>query len=199
LAGPDDELLFPALLNCSKFEPEEGHPLAWICTQHIDRSFDAEKNVNKRMRLGFRSLLSCLFDTGFNYSSEHHESSSWFTESQGVDPRVSSVEAWQEATAADPLFAVEVPWLPTGRTLGQVVERIFKNAGARWPAMNDARALARFVMNHGAPIDRRPEPEPEKQEKKPKKGKALTQPDLHWEPEPVKKSLDQIAKELGIY
>ena len=32
----EDELLFPALLNCSKFTPPEGRPLSWICTQHLN-------------------------------------------------------------------------------------------------------------------------------------------------------------------
>jgi len=195
LGSPDDELLFPALLNCSKFEPEEGNPLAWICTQHIDRGFDRERDVNRRLRLGFRALLSCLFDTGFNYSSEHHEASSWFTESQGVDPRIAAIEAWQEATAADPLFSVDVPWLPTGRTLAQVADRIFNNLGASWPAVNDARALARFVLNHGKEIDRSAEPEPGDEAQV----GPMSQPELKLKPASKKKSLEQIIHELGIF
>ena len=32
LEKEDDDLLYPALLNCSKFTPQEGKPLSWICT-----------------------------------------------------------------------------------------------------------------------------------------------------------------------
>jgi len=182
LGGPGDELLFPALLNCSKFEPQEGHPLAWICTQHLDRSFDLEEDPGRRLRLGFKALLSCLFDTGFNYSSEHHEGSSWFTESRGVDPRVSSIEAWQQATAADPLFAVEVPWLPTHMSLAGVAERILDNLGAGWPAVDSAGALARFVINHAADSGPAAGPQTEPQPK----------------PQPMS-SMQMLIEQLGIF
>src|SRR5262249_27357511 len=78
LGSVDDELLYQALLNTSRFRAPEGHPLAWICTQHLDRRpFVNEPDLNKRMCLGFKALLHCLLETGFNYSSEHHEGASW--------------------------------------------------------------------------------------------------------------------------
>lgn len=148
LSGWDDELCFPALLNCSKFEPQEGKPLAWICSQHIDRSFDAEKDLNKRLRMAFGALKHCLLETGFNYSSEHHEFNSWYSESKSVDPRIETIEAWEEATVEDELFALEVPWLKTGLNLGQIVDRIFSNHQTVRPDLNNANALARLVFNH---------------------------------------------------
>ena len=57
IRSPDDELCFPALLNCSLFNPPADHPLAWICTQHLDRSFDKEEDLNRRMNGGFKALL----------------------------------------------------------------------------------------------------------------------------------------------
>ncbi|NNM29833.1 MAG: hypothetical protein HKO57_09935, partial [Akkermansiaceae bacterium] len=112
-----DELLFPALLNCSKFASRDGTPLSWICTQHLERSFDATEDPGERMRLAMDALVRCFFHTGFNYSSEQHEGSSWFTESRGVDPRIATVEAWEDASKTDPLFALDVPWIPTGHTV----------------------------------------------------------------------------------
>src|SRR5262249_48281997 len=73
IRSPDDELCFPALLNCSMFRQPDGKPLSWICTQHLDRAFDSETNLNRRMNAGFKSLLHVLLEAGFNYSSEHHE------------------------------------------------------------------------------------------------------------------------------
>jgi hypothetical protein len=146
-----DELLYPALLNCSKFHVAEGNPLSWICTQHLDRrQFFAEPNTSKRMRLGLKALLSCLLDTGFNYSSEHHEQSSWFSESVGVDPRVSTVENWQAATEKDPLFVLDVKWLQTGLTVQQMCERIFRIRGANRPTAMSAADVARIVFNNQA-------------------------------------------------
>lgn len=145
----DDELHYPALLNCSRFTPPDGRPLAWICTQYLDRNlFIHEANVNKRLRVAFRALMHCLLETGFNYSSEHHEGSSWYNESTGVDPRIATVEKWQAATEKDALFVLEVPWLKTGLSVRQVAERIFKNLKAHQAAYKSADDLARLVFNH---------------------------------------------------
>jgi hypothetical protein len=151
LESTEDELLYPALLNCSKFTPPDGKPLSWICVQHLNlAAVNKEPLPGRRMRAGFRALRHCLLETGFNYSSENHEGASWFTESQKVDPRVSTIDDWQEATAKDPLFVLEVPWLKTGLSLAQVTERIFKNLGALNAAQQpvNGAALARVVFNH---------------------------------------------------
>jgi hypothetical protein len=156
----EDELLYPALLNCSKFTPPEGRPLSWICTQHLNfASVNREPTAAKRLRAGFRALRHCLLETGFNYSSENHEGASWFGESRGVDERISTVERWQEATTKDPLFVLEVPWLKTGLSLGQIVERIFKNHGALNGAAWTSATLARHIFNHkpaAAPNGKKP-------------------------------------------
>jgi len=125
-----DELFYPALLNCSKFTPPEGRPLSWICTakispEHVARCRDAKQ----RMRTGFQVLMKCLLESGFNYSSEEHEGSSWFTESTGVDRRVATVEDWEKATANDALFVLDVDWLPTRMSLRQVIDRMYAYRG----------------------------------------------------------------------
>jgi hypothetical protein len=149
LEDEDDELLYPALLNCSKFTPNDGKPLSWICTQKLDRApILVEKNARRRMSTGLKCLVQCLFEAGFNYSSEHHEGTSWFTESTKVDKRVSTVDRWQEATTKDPLFAVEVPWLKTKMTLRQTIDRIFANQSSRFPSCNNSSDLARLIVNH---------------------------------------------------
>src|SRR3990172_3898149 len=38
LSSENDELLYPALLNCSRFQPPDGRPLSWICSQRMDRT-----------------------------------------------------------------------------------------------------------------------------------------------------------------
>jgi hypothetical protein len=149
LQSLEDELCYPALLNCSKFSPSEGRPLAWICTQMLDAaSFRRESDPPRAMRAAFRALMACLLDSGFNYSSEHNEASSWFTESRGCDPRIATVDRWQEETARDPLFVLEVPWLPTGLRLRQVVERIFHNQRCIRPEIKSSGDLSRIVFNH---------------------------------------------------
>jgi len=153
LKSMNDELCFPALLNCSKFDPPDGRPLSWICTAQMDfDSLNLESDENTRMRLSLRALLHCLLETGYNYSSEHHEESSWFTETvrAGIDPRISGgIRAWEEASAEDCLFVLDVPWLRTGLTLGQVMERIFENTRAMGPKPASAKGIIRILFNHG--------------------------------------------------
>jgi hypothetical protein len=146
----DDELCFPALLNCSKFDPPDNHPLSWICTQHLAatarmRSHDPAERYGG----AFDALRHCLLETAFNFSSDHHEAASWFSESRTVDPRLQSVEAWQAASTRDPLFVLEIPWLKTGRSLAQVTDRIFTNLHAERGEIRNAAGLARIIFNHG--------------------------------------------------
>jgi hypothetical protein len=157
VTSPDDEICFPALLNCSKFPAGSGRPLSWICTQYFDRGFDREADLNQRMRGALKSLLRCLLESGFNYSSEHHEGASWFTESRHVDDRISTIEKWEAASKADPLFVLDVPWLKTGLTVSRVVERIFKNLNATRPKLKTAGDVARLIHNQKPPA---PPPDP---------------------------------------
>jgi hypothetical protein len=145
----EDELCYPALLNCSKFSPPEGHPLSWICTQHLRVNPKMQgRNAAERYCAGFEALRHCLLETAFNYSSDHHEAASWFSESRAVDPRLHTVEAWQEATAKDPLFVLEIPWLKTGLNVRQVTDRVFSNLGANKARVGSASGLARIIFNH---------------------------------------------------
>ncbi len=145
----EDELFYPALLNCSKFEPPQGSPLSWICTQHLMPTPRMQsRDPAERYCAAFEALRHCLLETAFNYSSDHHEAASWFSESRAVDPRLQTVEAWQEASARDPLFVLDVPWLKTGHTLRQVTERIFTNLQAGQGRVQSAAGLARLIFNH---------------------------------------------------
>ncbi len=149
LKSLEDALLFPALLNCSRFEPQEGRPLSWICTQHL-RPTPAmhDPEPSKRLTASFEALRHCLLETGFNLSSEHHEGSSWYTASAKIDPRIRTVESWEAASAQNPLFVLDVPWLPTRHSVRAAAERIFQQQQVHAKAPRTASALARLVFNH---------------------------------------------------
>ena len=148
----EDQLCYPALLNCSKFTPSDGHPLSWICTQHLRATPKMQSpDPAERYCAGFEALRHCLIETAFNLSSDHHEGASWFGESRSVDPRLQTVEAWQEASSKDPLFVLEVPWLKTGLSLWQVANRIFSNLRAGQHRAKSASGLARIIFNHAEP------------------------------------------------
>ena len=148
--GLETELCFPALLNCSRFPDAPEHPLSWICTQHLDRAEHARKRtLAESLSAGLSALLRHLLESGFNLSSEQHELSSWFTETvtAGIDPRIASIEAWEQASAEDPLFVLDVPWLATGHTLGSLTERIAAMSGAS-KRPTSAEDLARIIINN---------------------------------------------------
>jgi hypothetical protein len=153
LRSMEDEVRYPALLNCSKFADPEGHPLSWICTQHLDLSDLASdgSSPDALVERSLRRLVTHLFDSGFNESSDVHEGASWFSETvrSEVDARIRSVETWHDATAADPCFAIEVDWLPTGRTLRQVLDRIAAQQSPSPARVRSGGDLARLVFDHG--------------------------------------------------
>jgi hypothetical protein len=155
----EGELCYPALLNCSKFPIERGHPLAWICTEHLDfQRLGAIEDINQRVRASFRALMETLLGSAFNLSSEAHEGSSWFTETvrKKVDPRIESIERWQGETEKDPMFVLDVPWIGTGKTTAQMLERILtlrrgvgSGGGApAKPAVTTSDDIARIIFNH---------------------------------------------------
>jgi hypothetical protein len=145
----DQEPCFPALLNCSRFKDGMPKPLSWICTQHLDfnrlmTELPAERSISD----GMAALREHLFAAAFNESSEQHELSSWFKETveAKVDPRLASVEAWEQATAADPLFALEVPWLKTGQSLRAIAERGLKLESGAVRPLTTARDVLRLLL-----------------------------------------------------
>lgn len=151
LKSTDDELFYPALLNCSKFKRQDGNPLSWICTQYVNfRKIHSETDINKRMRLGLTKLKHCLFETGFNRSSELNEGASWFSEcvDKGIDKRLKTVEAWEEASKKDPLFVLEVPWIKTGLSVKSIAQRMFNLHGTNGADNKSVNALAAHIFNH---------------------------------------------------
>lgn len=159
-AGPlksmNDELLFPALLNVSSFRHRPDFDtlplLCWICDQHLNRrSIIKESDPDRQMQIGWRLLCEALFDSAFNRSSENHEGSSWYAESCGLDPRLSSIDAWAEATRVDPWFITQVPFLPSGLSVGNVIDRMLRGMAMPPPTDPTADDLARLMVNTPPP------------------------------------------------
>ncbi len=156
LRHPDDELYFPALLNVSRFKPdlEDSRPLSWICTQHLDRRALAnETDANVRFRNSLVALRSMILEAAFNYSSEHHELTSYWTLSAKKIPEVADLDRWERLSAEDPLFVLGVPWLAAewnGKPLTAriLAHRITRLARAAEIAVDSAAGLARIVFNH---------------------------------------------------
>ncbi len=154
LEDADDELLFPALLNISKFPRHSAAsmPLSWICTQYLSlRKLAAEPDFNARVRGSLKALRSTMLEAGFNYSSEHHELTSHWSVAAKKIPEVADLDRWEQLSREDPLFALNVPWLPAtwgGRklTVKRLADRIERLMSKPAPPLDSSDALARFVF-----------------------------------------------------
>lgn len=134
--------------NCS---PRAHKVYCWICTGNLPAVVAQGQSLPDFVA----SVIDAFWFTGFNYSSEMHEGNSFFGlgrkggKREIPDPRVQTIEAWEEATAADPRFALTVPWNPAGRTVRDVFyELATVDGGDRWP-FRTASDLGNFVMNQG--------------------------------------------------
>jgi hypothetical protein len=154
----DTPLGYPALLNCSKFPESDSHPVSWICTQYLKRPRSGKVEPEAALDAGLRELLLHTLNGRFNRSSENHEGASGFsaTVQAGIDPRLSSVESWETATNEDPLFVLDIPWLPTGHTVGSLIERLREQRG-RSSRIENAEDVARLMINRPRHRSRRHE------------------------------------------
>lgn len=83
----------------------------WICTQPVDLSLTPPCGVTPLEQVGL--FVEWFFASAFNASSEHHEGSSFWSKNKDHlgDKRVSTLEKWKKATAKNPNFILEVPWV----------------------------------------------------------------------------------------
>ena len=148
LHSVDDELSYPALLNCSKWADTEGmgHALSWICTQYLKGTKDmSSPDRGVRFAASFEAVRHCLLETGFNRSSENHEGNSWFRASAHIDKRIGTVERWEEETKKDPLFVLDVPWIKSHHSVKDLAERTFKRFHAADQSVKTASDLYRYI------------------------------------------------------
>lgn len=156
ITDPGDALCFPALLNISAFNPnlEDARALSWICTQFLDRgALAAERDPNRRFRKSLEALRSMVLEAAFNFSSERHEMTSYWTLSARSIPEIADIDRWEKLSAKDPLFVLDIPWLPAtwrGRpfTPQALAQRTFRIMNACDPPRDSADGLARIVFNH---------------------------------------------------
>jgi hypothetical protein len=109
----DDELLLSNLYNVSV----NGYgQQCWLCLANLRADLSAMSWAQKT------AAIRTHFWSAWNRSSDVHEGASYFTAMTGLDSRIASLKAWEQATLADPLFPLKIAWKPSGKTLAAVVE-----------------------------------------------------------------------------
>ena len=86
------------------------------------------------------ALLGHIWNGGFNRSSEFHEGSSWYGESEGVHKDLHPIENWEKATKANEVFALGVPWKQVPLTVGELMDHLFEEHGASNPTMRRSKS-----------------------------------------------------------
>lgn len=129
-----DPLCDPHFLNCSV---RAYGVYCWICYVRMR----AHPEPGESLLEFVAACVKYFWDAPFNRSSEQNEGQSFFGKGCGVgkpatpipDARVRSIEAWEAASAADPRFALTVPWTPAGRTVADVFRELTRETDMPWP------------------------------------------------------------------
>jgi hypothetical protein len=110
----DDHLCYTNLLNVARGHGQE----SWVCLVNLGR---------RLARLGWEERTQAVTEhfwrAAFNRSAEFHEGNS-FWGTMRKDPRFASPAAWEDATRANPYFALDVGWKRAPRSLGQTLEHM---------------------------------------------------------------------------
>ncbi len=129
LVAEDDPLHLPSLWNVQAAES----PLAKCRACLRGRPEGHERPIGEQAA----GLIEFFWATGFNQDIEEN----CYDRARKCDPRLASLEAWEAATARDPLFPLAVSWEPAGLSLGQALDH-WRRHGDHGRAIEQASDLA---------------------------------------------------------
>ncbi|MGA7578656.1 MAG: hypothetical protein ACLQUW_03005 [Desulfobaccales bacterium] len=137
LASPGDTLYHTCLPNV---RGEPGH----YGSQRVCLRYRPEMVEGVPLAEAVPALLDFFWSTGFNQDI----SNSAFERASGLlpDPRLADLAAWEKATAADPLFPLEVDWEAADRKLPDLWAECLKLHGENGQPVQDAMELADILF-----------------------------------------------------
>jgi hypothetical protein len=142
--GDGGALFVPNLLNLS---PWSHDCVCWYCTQYVDFA-----KVPAGVMEGLHFVANFIFSGKLNYSSEANEGKSGFSMScaQQIDPRVTDIDRWEEASVADRDFVLSIPWIPARVTVRELIRNELKYLKAK-PAPSSASDLGTLILRREKP------------------------------------------------
>jgi hypothetical protein len=115
LTTPADPLLCPNILNVRA----KDRLVCWLCLK-------LRSNLgNLSWEDKVRHIRTHLWGSAFNESA----GTVYWRTTAALDPRLATLEAWEQATAADPFFTLNVPWQSVGQTVDTVMAEMLDAAG----------------------------------------------------------------------
>jgi hypothetical protein len=132
--SPNDVLLMPNLWNVQA-DPEK--PSACRACLRGRPEDLWERPLVQQVTM----LLDFFWGTGFNTDI----AGNCFERARGLDPRINTLEAWEKASEAEPLFPLAVPWEELELTVGDVMDRLVESGPQHQRAISDASDLANLM------------------------------------------------------
>ena len=151
-----DYLCYPTLLNCSKFREHEQDtkPLSWLCTQSLPVGpIRRIRKNDRRVTETFKALRSLIFEAPGNYSSEHHEETSWFTAQKQDLQQLRDVANWERESEKNPAFILKVPFRKVNLSCTQIADRLFNIMSVHSSPLSNANELIRAIFNRTSEAD----------------------------------------------
>lgn len=134
LQSPNDVLLMPNLWNVQA-DPEK--PSACRACLRGRPEDLWERPLVQQVTM----LLDFFWGTGFNTDI----AGNCFERARGLDPRINTLEAWEKASEAEPLFPLAVPWETLELTVADVMDRLVESGPQHQRAIGDASDLANLM------------------------------------------------------
>ncbi len=119
-----DGLLMPNLYNVASAYRQQ----CWLCLANRQRDLTPLSWDDK-----IGEVRRHMWTAGFNKSAWVHERSDFWQATRELDPRVKSLDAWEQASRADPFFPLHVRWRPAVGTIGDVMAEMLDGAGSPRP------------------------------------------------------------------
>ena len=142
----DDTLALPNLFNVANGYGQQ----CWLCLANLKKDL-APLSWSEKIR----AIRKHIWGAGFNQSSEVHEGNSYWQTMRGVDGRVASLDAWENASREDPFFPLKVEWKPAGTTIGEVIESMLAMAAPVQPVTSAEHLVPLITLSRNRPFLRR--------------------------------------------
>jgi len=112
-----DSLFYTNLRNCTAWHGMKSA----LCITH-DRCDYNLRRLSWSEKIN--RFVEIFWTTWFNKSSEAHGEIPYYTLMKDVDPRISTLSRWEEESAKDPLFPLNVRWKPAKTTIYQQMKEM---------------------------------------------------------------------------
>jgi hypothetical protein len=112
---------------------EEGIGSICLYANFVNSSEDLTTKVNRKLQGYWETKFDYMNDGGGSYFDG-------FMKAKEVDPRIANLDAWQTASRLDPLFVLEIPWIDSEKTAGEILKDMTQEA-RKYQGKSEAKTI----------------------------------------------------------